>query len=107
MLIFFKPDDPTEAKEAKRLSSLMAEQAIAMGGTCTGEHGVGNGKMDHLRVEMGPGAMSLMEKIKVMMDPNNIMNPGKVLNVGSESITAPASSSSLPSCLSCHKEGEK
>lgn len=57
----------------------MAHRAIEMGGTCSGEHGVGVGKIDLLRLEMGEGSMQLMELIKTSIDPHNIMNPGKVL----------------------------
>lgn len=81
VLIFFKPDDPVETAQAKHLANTMALKAIALGGTCTGEHGVGVGKKDLLRLEMGEGSMEVMGKIKTTMDPLNIMNPGKILDV--------------------------
>ncbi len=59
----------------------MAMKAIALGGTCTGEHGIGIGKKELLKIEMGQGAMNLMEVIKTAIDPLNIMNPGKVLDI--------------------------
>jgi D-lactate dehydrogenase (cytochrome) len=75
----FHPSIEAEAKEAKKIATDMAQRAIAMGGTCTGEHGVGTGKIELLKEEMGPGSISLMETIKTAIDPENIMNPGKML----------------------------
>jgi len=53
---------------------------IEMGGTCTGEHGIGSGKIDALVAETGAAAVSVMKSIKLALDPNNILNPGKVFN---------------------------
>jgi D-lactate dehydrogenase (cytochrome) len=53
-------------------------RAIEMGGTCTGEHGVGQGKMKYMSYEYGPG-LGVMAAIKQAIDPKNIMNPGKIL----------------------------
>jgi D-lactate dehydrogenase (cytochrome) len=50
-----------------------------MDGTCTGEHGIGIGKQDYMRLEHGDAAIALMRKIKQAIDPDNIMNPGKIL----------------------------
>lgn len=75
----FDPNDPEEVNRAKKLAHDMATEAIQMGGTCTGEHGVGIGKIDHLYQEMGPGSMKVMETIKHSLDPKGILNPGKVL----------------------------
>ena len=82
VLLMLDPTNPADLAEARRLAHNIATRAIAMGGTCTGEHGVGVGKRDLLRTEMGPGAMLLMERIKRAIDPNNVMNPGKILEVG-------------------------
>jgi D-lactate dehydrogenase (cytochrome) len=74
------PADPKEYAEAKRLSSLMVARAIAMDGTCTGEHGVGLGKMEAVESEFGQ-AVQIMRDIKRAIDPDNIMNPGKVIRL--------------------------
>ena len=74
------PDRPDELAEATRLNDRMVERAIAMDGTCTGEHGVGYGKMDFLIAEHGE-AVSVMRTLKRALDPDNIMNPGKIVRV--------------------------
>lgn len=74
------PDRPEELEEAARLNDRMVERALAMGGTCTGEHGVGYGKMPFLEKEAG-AAYAVMGSIKTALDPQNIMNPGKVVRV--------------------------
>ncbi|KXS14604.1 hypothetical protein M427DRAFT_86425, partial [Gonapodya prolifera JEL478] len=63
---------------SERFRDEMAEAAIGMEGTCTGEHGVGSGKRHLLVKELGPGAIRLMRALKKAVDPNGIMNPGKV-----------------------------
>ena len=55
-------------------------RAIEMGGTCTGEHGVGVGKKHHILTEHGRGAMDVMASIKTAIDPLGIMNPGKIIS---------------------------
>ena len=72
------PDDPEELKRASAHNDRMVARALAMGGTCTGEHGVGYGKLAFLQAEHGE-AVSLMRSIKHALDPDNIMNPGKVV----------------------------
>ncbi len=73
--------DPTDERERARAAEYTARltaRAHALGGTCTGEHGIGLGKRDALRAEVG-GAVEVMRAIKVALDPHDIMNPGKVL----------------------------
>jgi D-lactate dehydrogenase (cytochrome) len=79
--ILADPADPREAEEAERLNQRIVARALAMDGTCTGEHGVGLHKMDFLRDEHGDDALDLMARIKRAFDPLNIMNPGKIVRV--------------------------
>jgi D-lactate dehydrogenase (cytochrome) len=72
-------DDPAELQVAKDFNERLVERALAMDGTCTGEHGVGQGKMKYLAVEHGLPALATMRAVKRALDPDNIMNPGKVL----------------------------
>jgi D-lactate dehydrogenase (cytochrome) len=72
-------DDQEEVKTAKKFLERLAERALAMEGTCTGEHGVGQGKAKYLPAEHGAAAMGAMRAVKQALDPNNIMNPGKML----------------------------
>lgn len=59
----------------------MIERAQRLEGTCTGEHGVGHGKMKYLANELGEGTVDVLRKIKYQLDPKNIMNPGKLVSV--------------------------
>jgi D-lactate dehydrogenase (cytochrome) len=77
-ILLINPDDPTEHAVAKRLATRMAERALALGGTITGEHGVGAGKLALMAAEHGP-AWSVMGQIKRALDPHNLMNPGKLV----------------------------
>jgi len=72
------PDNAAETAEVERLNVLMVQRAISLGGTCTGEHGIGLHKIGYLVEEAGEGAVDLMRSIKRALDPKNIMNPGKV-----------------------------
>ena len=72
-------DDRDELKRAEALSERLVERALAMDGTCTGEHGVGQGKMKYLVAEHGRAALDVMASIKRALDPHNIMNPGKIV----------------------------
>ncbi|MBL8587689.1 MAG: FAD-binding protein [Methylobacteriaceae bacterium] len=72
------PDNAAEMAEAERLNKRLVERAIALGGTCTGEHGVGYGKIKFMRAEHGE-AIEVMKTIKRALDPQGLMNPGKVL----------------------------
>jgi len=74
------PEDRDELKRAEAHNERMVMRALAMGGTCTGEHGIGYGKIDFLQAEQGE-AVSLMRSVKTALDPDNIMNPGKILRV--------------------------
>jgi D-lactate dehydrogenase (cytochrome) len=74
------PAKPDEFAEASRINDRMVERAIAMDGTCTGEHGVGSGKIDFLAAEHGEG-VAVMRTLKRALDPDNIMNPGKVVRL--------------------------
>ncbi len=71
--------DPDEVRRAKLLSERLVERALAMGGSCTGEHGVGQGKMKYLLAEHGAPALAAMRAIKQALDPQDIMNPGKIV----------------------------
>jgi D-lactate dehydrogenase (cytochrome) len=71
-------DDPAEVTAAKAFAERLVERALAMEGTCTGEHGVGQGKMKYLKAEHGE-ALAVMRSIKHALDPENLMNPGKIV----------------------------
>jgi D-lactate dehydrogenase (cytochrome) len=75
------PDDPDEAARAEAVNERMIDRALAMGGTCTGEHGIGFGKMKYLEAEH-PDGVTLMRRIKRALDPDDILNPGKVVRIG-------------------------
>ena len=75
--IIVNPDDADELAQAKSFNERLVRRAQAMGGTCTGEHGVGIGKMEHLPAEHG-AALDVMKTIKRALDPDNLMNPGKM-----------------------------
>jgi D-lactate dehydrogenase (cytochrome) len=72
-------DDQDEVACAKAVNRRMVENALALGGTCTGEHGVGHGKIPYLEAEHGAAAVRVMRRIKEALDPDNIMNPGKIV----------------------------
>ncbi|KDO70743.1 hypothetical protein CISIN_1g0082522mg, partial [Citrus sinensis] len=78
-VILFDPSKEEDRQEAERLNRFMVHTALSMEGTCTGEHGIGTGKMKYLEKELGTGALETMKRIKVALDPNNIMNPGKLI----------------------------
>ncbi|KAJ9540493.1 hypothetical protein OSB04_026999 [Centaurea solstitialis] len=78
-VILFDPAQEEQRKEAERLNNFMVHAALSMEGTCTGEHGVGTGKLKYLEKELGTENLRTMKKIKAALDPNNIMNPGKLI----------------------------
>ena len=77
LTIMVDPDDPTCLQRAEEVNDRMVARALALGGTCTGEHGVGLGKIKYLYAEHGE-AVGLMRAVKRALDPDNIMNPGKI-----------------------------
>jgi len=77
-ILLFDQDNPAEVKAAEDLSHRMVERALAMGGTATGEHGIGVGKLKYMEAEHGD-AWDVMGQLKRALDPQNIMNPGKMV----------------------------
>jgi D-lactate dehydrogenase (cytochrome) len=78
LLLLLNTDDASEMARAEDFMDRLVKRALAMEGTCTGEHGIGQGKMKYLTMELGE-ATDYMRIIKKAIDPNNIMNPGKIL----------------------------
>ena len=72
-------DDPDEVRRAKAFLERLVERSLAMDGTCTGEHGIGEGKKHFMVAEHGQTAVDLMGAIKRAVDPDMIMNPGKIV----------------------------
>jgi D-lactate dehydrogenase (cytochrome) len=71
--------DQDEIGRAERFLDRLAQRALAMEGTCTGEHGVGQGKAKYLKTELGDQAVMVMRALKQAIDPLGIMNPGKIV----------------------------
>ncbi len=80
VVLMVKPGDEAELAEARALASRMAERSLALGGTITGEHGIGMGKLDHMQAEHGE-AWAIMGDLKQCLDPGNILNPGKMVRL--------------------------
>ncbi len=80
LVVVLDPDDADELARAHALHERMVLRALALGGTCTGEHGVGYGKVQFLEAEHGEG-VAVMRAVKQALDPLGLMNPGKVLRV--------------------------
>jgi D-lactate dehydrogenase (cytochrome) len=78
LLLLVHTDDEEEMRTANEVNDRLVRRAIEMGGTCTGEHGIGYGKLEYLELEHGAG-VDIMRAIKRALDPHNIMNPGKIL----------------------------
>jgi len=78
VLLLLDPNDPEQVRRGEAFHARLVERALAHDGTCTGEHGIGCGKLDFLTREHGP-AVELMRAIKHALDPAGLMNPGKVI----------------------------
>ena len=81
------PNSPADLAEAEILNDRLVRRAIALDGTCTGEHGVGYGKAKFMNLEHGDG-VRFMRMIKQALDPQDILNPGKILPAGSRRVPA-------------------
>ena len=79
LVVLVDTDNAKEMEEAAWISRRVVERAIAMEGTCTGEHGIGLGKKKYLIAEHGEVAVEVMRAVKMALDPRNLLNPGKVL----------------------------
>ncbi|CAM3979050.1 FAD-binding oxidoreductase [Paracoccus yeei] len=80
LVLLFDPADPQETETARAINRRLVELALSMGGTSTGEHGVGLGKKAYMEAEHGP-ALDLMRRLKRAVDPRGIMNPGKIFDL--------------------------
>jgi D-lactate dehydrogenase (cytochrome) len=96
VFIMFDSKDPVEHQEADDLHDFMVYKALELEGTCTGEHGIGYGKIRYLNTEYTSATLKMMSDIKVCLDPKNILNPGKV--IGPEYIRASQESRSCNKC---------
>ncbi|MCR4267118.1 FAD-binding oxidoreductase [Nitratireductor sp. ZSWI3] len=81
VLVLMDMDDPGEIEQAEAFVARLNRRALSMDGTCTGEHGIGQGKMRFLEEELGD-AVDVMRAVKQAIDPLNIMNPGKIIGAG-------------------------
>ncbi len=81
VLMLVDPDSEAEWEESERINHKLVRQAIEADGTCTGEHGIGLHKLQFMAEEHGEDALDLMRALKVAFDPNNILNPGKVIQL--------------------------
>ncbi len=81
MLLMLDLDDKDEVRRAEGLLERLVERALAMDGTCTGEHGIGQGKRKYMKAEYGEPALGVMRAIKRALDPLDILNPGKIVSL--------------------------
>ncbi len=79
LIFMLDPDDPAELERVAAANHRLVERALALGGTCSGEHGVGTGKLKYLEQEHGAVALDVMRQVKRALDPKNLMNPGKLV----------------------------
>ena len=79
LMFLVDPAQPQETELAKAFNRRLVERALRMEGTCTGEHGIGLGKMGSMQMELGEDVIDVMRDIKRVFDPDNLMNPGKVV----------------------------
>jgi D-lactate dehydrogenase (cytochrome) len=77
-MVLYDPTDPQGLERAWDMDKRIVARGLALGGTCSGEHGIGLGKREFLEQEHGAGAMDVMRSLKVALDPKGIMNPGKI-----------------------------
>jgi D-lactate dehydrogenase (cytochrome) len=78
-MLLVDPDQPEQTEIAKQFNERLVERALKMEGTCTGEHGIGMGKIGSMTLELGEDVVSIMSDIKKVFDPDGLMNPGKVV----------------------------
>jgi len=81
LMFLVDPNKPEETELAKQFNKRLIERALRLEGTCTGEHGIGMGKMGSMRMELGDDVIDVMRDIKRLFDPENLMNPGKVVSL--------------------------
>ena len=79
LVFLIDPEDPEEMKRAQEVNDRMVMRTLALGGTCTGEHGIGYGKVGFMQAEHGD-AVSVMRAVKQALDPDNLLNPGKIFS---------------------------
>ncbi|HEX7380975.1 MAG TPA: FAD-linked oxidase C-terminal domain-containing protein, partial [Nevskiaceae bacterium] len=78
VMFLFDPQDNGQRRTIEGINSAMIDRALAVQGTCTGEHGIGLGRREKLRKQFGDDTLSLMRSLKRAWDPNGILNPGKM-----------------------------
>jgi D-lactate dehydrogenase (cytochrome) len=79
LVVLVDPDNAKDMEEAEWINERVVERALAMEGTCTGEHGIGLGKTRFMVREHGEGAVEVMRALKQALDPDDLLNPGKIL----------------------------
>lgn len=79
LIFMLDPNDPDEQARVAAANHRLVERALKFGGTCSGEHGVGTGKLKYLEQEHGAEALAVMRQVKAAIDPKNLMNPGKLV----------------------------